>query len=141
MGTILIPELSKKNPYKIDKHRYYELKHFCLQYNHWKDMVEMYHEMANTSYNVIFVSSKPATNQASKTERTALECAAYDSLIDLVDRVAEETDPELGNYILIGVTEGLPYDILKLRYNIPCCRDTYYKLYRRFFWILDKVRE
>ena len=30
------PELSKRNPYKLDKHRYYELKHFCLQYPDWK---------------------------------------------------------------------------------------------------------
>lgn len=26
------PELSEKNPYWIERHRYYELKHFCLQY-------------------------------------------------------------------------------------------------------------
>ena len=29
------PELSKKNKYYISKHRYYELKHFCLQYPEW----------------------------------------------------------------------------------------------------------
>ena len=29
-------ELSKKNPYYISKHRYYELKHFCRQYDEWK---------------------------------------------------------------------------------------------------------
>ena len=32
MGTTLRAELSEKNPYWIEKHRYYELKHFCLQY-------------------------------------------------------------------------------------------------------------
>lgn len=26
------PELSLKNPYYLPRHRYYELKHFCLQY-------------------------------------------------------------------------------------------------------------
>ena len=36
MATILRPELSPKNKYYIDKHRYYELKHFCLQYSEWK---------------------------------------------------------------------------------------------------------
>ena len=29
-------EISKKNPYWIPKHRYFELKHFCLQYPDWK---------------------------------------------------------------------------------------------------------
>ena len=36
MGTEIRPELSDKNPYWIGKHRYYELKHFCLQYPIWK---------------------------------------------------------------------------------------------------------
>ena len=36
MVTVLRPELSPKNKYHIDKHRYYELKHFCLQYSEWK---------------------------------------------------------------------------------------------------------
>ena len=30
------PDISKKNPYWIDRERYYELKHFCLQYRYWK---------------------------------------------------------------------------------------------------------
>ena len=29
-------QLSAKNPCHIPKHRYYELKHFCLQYPDWK---------------------------------------------------------------------------------------------------------
>ena len=44
-------------------------------------------------------------------------------------------------YILKGVTEGWSYDILKARSNIPCCKDVYYNLYRRFFWLLNKARD
>lgn len=36
MATTIRPELSEKNPYWIEKHRYYELKHFCLQYPIWR---------------------------------------------------------------------------------------------------------
>lgn len=32
MSTTIRPEVSEKNQYWIEKHRYYELKHFCLQY-------------------------------------------------------------------------------------------------------------
>lgn len=32
MGTVIRPETSKKNKYWIPRHRYHELKHFCLQY-------------------------------------------------------------------------------------------------------------
>jgi len=36
MGTTIKPELPDKNKHYIEKHRYYELKHFCLQYQAWK---------------------------------------------------------------------------------------------------------
>lgn len=57
------------------------------------------------------------------------------------ERLAIATDAELSNYILKGVTEGWSYDILKARSNIPCCKDVYYNLYRRFFWLLNKARD
>ena len=36
MGTNIRPEISKKNQYWISKPRYYELRHFCLQYPNWR---------------------------------------------------------------------------------------------------------
>ena len=36
MGTVIRPEVSNKKEYWISRHRYYELKHFCLQYGEWK---------------------------------------------------------------------------------------------------------
>lgn len=36
MSTTVRSEISKKNIYWIEQHRYYELKHFCLQYPLWK---------------------------------------------------------------------------------------------------------
>ena len=32
MAHDIRPEVSQKNPFWIGKHRYYELKHFCLQF-------------------------------------------------------------------------------------------------------------
>ncbi len=28
-----------------------------------------------------------------------------------------------------------------IRAGIPCCKDVYYDLYRRFFWLLSKERQ
>lgn len=70
MSTVIRPELSKSSKYWIDRHRYYELKHFVT-----------------------------------------------------------------------GVTSGVSYDFLKSRLDIPCCKETYYDLYRRFFWLLDRERK
>ena len=36
MGTSIRPEVSSKKEYWLSRHRYYELKHFCLQYPEWK---------------------------------------------------------------------------------------------------------
>ena len=36
---------------------------------------------------------------------------------------------------------GISYDHLKARTGIPCCKDVYYDLYRRFFWLLSKERQ
>lgn len=39
MSTLIRPEISKNNEYWIPRHRYYELKHFCLQYREWVKIV------------------------------------------------------------------------------------------------------
>ena len=39
----------------------------------------------------------------------------YSERTDMVERVAEQTDRELAEYILKAVTEGWSYDILKAR--------------------------
>ena len=36
MSTVIRNEISKKNRYYISKHRMLELKHFCLQYEEWR---------------------------------------------------------------------------------------------------------
>ena len=49
MGTTIRPELSEKNPYWIEKHRYYELKHFCLQYPIWRKTYSALDGLTNRS--------------------------------------------------------------------------------------------
>lgn len=74
------------------------------------------------------------------TSRYAIARAYYADRMNMLERVANFTNPELAEYLLKGITEGWSYDILKARLNIPCCKDIYYDLYRRFFWLLDKER-
>lgn len=138
MGTTLRPELSEKNPYWIEKHRYYELKHFCLQYPIWRKAYSALDGLTNHSTDLpIFV----ATNTVSDpTARCAMAKVFYAERTSMVQRVAEETDPVLAPYILKAITEGWSYDILKARLNIPCSKEVYYDLYRRFFWLLNKER-
>lgn len=139
MGTTIRPELSEKNPYWLEKHRYYELKHFCLQYPIWR---KAYAALDGFSSRPIELAmSVVDSTPGDPTARCALAKIFYSDRTDMIQRVAEATDPVLGNYVLKAVTEGLSYDILKARLEIPCCKDTYYELYRRFFWLLSKERK
>lgn len=139
MGTVIRAELSKKNPYWIDKHRYYELKHFCMQYPLWK---KTYVSLGyiNSHRNSIELSRSP-NYVSNPTEKISILRASLMEKIKMVENAAVETDRELAQYIIYGVTEGISYDTIRVRYNIPCCKDMYYENYRKFFWVLSKYRD
>lgn len=138
MGTTIRPELSEKNPYWIERHRYYELKHFCLQYPIWKKAHSALDGLAKRPADLVLFSGQQ--HLGDPTARCAEAKIFYSDRMDLVKLVAEETDAVLGTYILQAVTNGISYDCLKARLDIPCCKDVYYDLYRRFFWLLNKER-
>lgn len=138
MATLIRPEISEKSKYWIDKHRHYELRHFCLQYPNWKKEYTMY---ATPSIGSSAAERLPSTNiPGDPTGKYAMECAYYSERIKMIEQAARKADEELHMYILKGVTEGLSYTNLKSRLSIPCSKDTYYDRYRRFFWILNKSR-
>ena len=138
MSTDLKPELSEKNEYYVEKHRYYELKHFCLQYPIWKKAYVALDGYSSRSLDIIKSSM---SNQVSDPVLKCVEARLfYRERMNIVEEVAKETSEDLYGYILKGVTEGVSYNYLKARLEIPCCRDVYYKLYRRFFWLLNKAR-
>ena len=138
MGTTIRPELSEKNEYWVEKHRYYELKHFCLQYPIWKKAYLALDGLSKRPADLVAIQ---ATNTISDpTAKCAEAKAFYSERMNMIENVANETCLELSGYILKAVTEGFSYDHLKARLDIPCSKDTYYKLYRRFFWLLNKAR-
>ena len=138
MATLIRAEISTKNKYWIDKHRHYELKHFCLQYPGWK---KAYAEYDNPSMPSSMIERMPTDNRpGDPTAKRAMMKVQYSEKIDLLEKIAMETDRYLGSYILKAVTENLSYTYLKARLEIPCSRDTYYDRYRKFFWLLNKAR-
>ena len=139
MTAIARSELSKRNKYWIEKHRYYELKHFCLQYPIWKKKCS----------EIKIASSRPSDELTSigrsgysdPTGNQAVNIAMYSDWIKLVEGIASVVDPGLYDYILKGVTENVSYTYLRAKHNIPCSRNTYYDRYRRFFWLLDAKKK
>ena len=139
MATVIRPEISEKSKYYIDKHRYYELKHFCLQYKEWKKAY------ASCNESIIFtagIERMPSGNLPSDlTAKYALKKLQHGSRIKLIERIAMEADEFLYPYLLKAVTEGLSYTHLKAKLDIPCGRDMYYDRYRKFFWLLSEARD
>lgn len=139
MATIIRPEVSLKNKYYIDKHRHYELKHFCLQYPEWKKAYAIFDD---SSISLSTIERIPTSNlPGDPTAKRAMMKARYSERIGLIEKIAMETDRCLHNYILKAVTENLSYTYLKTRLDIPCSRDMYYDRYRRFFWLLSEARQ
>ena len=135
---VMRPELSVKNKYYIDRHRYYELKHFCLQYKQWKKTYSMLQDLALAKTNL---SGMPGSSDISDVTATcAIRKAELATKIKMVESAAMSADKELWYYIVKAVTEGLAYTQLKMMFDIPCSRDTYYDRYRKFFWLLNDMR-
>lgn len=138
MATMIRPELSIKNKYRLDKHRHYELKHFCLQYPEWKRAYASFDDVSMPLSTIERVSTSNLPGDP--TAKRALMKTNYAEKIDLIEKAAMETDRYLCDYILKAVTENLSYSHLKSKLGIPCGKDMYYDRYRKFFWLLSELR-
>lgn len=139
MSTDIRPEISNKNKYWISRHRYYELKHFCLQYPEWKNFYSrLENNIGPKSVNIGSYVLKSGFRDT--TADIAILKTEYSEKMKLIERLVKETDCELADYIFKAVTEAKPFSYLQTHMNIPCGRDTFYDRYRKFFWLLSKVR-
>lgn len=133
------PELSIKNEFRIEKHRYYELKHFCLQYPIWKKAYNSLNGLSRKTDNSnIF---RHSNNVSNPTERIGVAMANYSKKMNMITETAEKVDKIMAPYLVRGVTQGESYDAMRTRIGVPCCRDTYYELYRQFFYELNRIRD
>lgn len=138
MSTVIRPEISKQSPYYISKHRYYELRHFCLQYPEWRSAYYSLDGYAKaSSEEKIFTGGAAGDPTAS----IAVSRIYYLKRMKLVERTAREADAVLARFLVKCVTEGLSYEQIRAREPIPCGKDFFYETYRRFFWLLDKARQ
>lgn len=136
MGTTVRARLSTNNKYYVETHRYYELKHFCLQYNNWR---REYNHLDG-----LYKGGEDIDGDREYKDPTydiAAKRILYFDKMKMVEQTAIAADADISSYILKGVTEGRSYNYLKTTLDIPCGKDLYYDRYRRFFWLLDKLRD
>lgn len=135
MATDIRPETSKKNKYWISKHRYYELLHWCRQYDEWWD-----EKCALLGINQTNLTDEKivTNNKYSPVENLVIKIEKLNKKIETLQDTAKEADAELSDYIIFSVTQGVGYTNLKMIKDIPCSKNYFYESYRRFFWLLDK---
>lgn len=138
MATNVRPEVSKRNPYYIERERYYELKHFCRQYPIWK---KAYAALDGLSKRPADLEALRSSQKGDPTVRCVEARDAYASKIEMVEKCAKETTSDLYSYLMSYVTKGDAYSVLKVRDHIPCCKDVFYDIVRKFFWLLSKTRD
>ena len=129
--------LSTKNPYYLTKHRFYEVYHYAMQYQEWKDEYRTAEQtMRGIAYDGVKVKS---SGSGDALERVAIRLTELSEKIEMLEAVARETDKDLAEYILRGVTdEQVTYNYLSMVLHIPCSRNTYYSLRRKFYWLLSE---
>ena len=101
--------------YELSRHRFAELKHYCLQYPEWK-----------AQYILLDKKTLPRPE-------TAIPKTEYLRAIELIETTAMDTDVKLGQYILESVTRDVSVKLLG-----PPCDPEEFDFYRRkFFWLLN----
>ena len=113
--------MSERIENKLSKHRFYELKHFCLQYQEWK---KLYFSLGGFPRNVL----DPPSDTTSKDGGIR---ALLFYRMQLVEITCTETNRLYSQVLFKIVTEST---------SAP--KDPYLrKLYYDFFWLLDKKRD
>lgn len=138
MSTLIRPEISKRNDNWISKHRYYELKHFCLQYPEWKRKLQEANYIHSSS--IVKLDGKVQIEYVDKVGDEAVRLEKYKRKVNMVEEACNMADPELQLYLLKALTEGVTFEYLKMVMKMPCGRSSFYKAYRKAFWILDKIK-
>lgn len=134
MSTVVRPDVGYKNPYYISKERYYELKHFCLQYFDYKRRMAI--EAPKYPLESMIVIRHTNIRSSDPTGLIASNRALYGHYIDIIDHCCQEAGGDICDWIHKAVTLGKSYATL----NPPCSKAYFYKRYRKFFWLLDKCR-
>ena len=135
MGTVVRSEVSEKNLYFISKHRFYELKHFCLQYPDWmKARSEIDGLPGRSAWTNEHVEGGMVSNP---TATFAGKRLYYSERIEMVEDAVKRAAGDLYVWMMRSVTTGVSYAKL----SPPCCKEVWYAAYRRFFWLLDKARK
>lgn len=139
MGTKIRPEVSEKNLYWISKHRYYELKHFCMQYPEWE---KAYHSLDGyPKKSAAIIANRSGEHTTDPTAMYAEARAHFQWRMGMVDNAARMAAGDYWVLLKMAVILEISYEKMEAQNGgMPISKDMWYVMYRKFFWLLDKVR-
>ena len=139
MSTVIRPEISERSAFYISKHRYYELKHFCLQYPEWREKLK---QIDGLIVNLDrFAAGAKGGGYSDPTALYAEARVFLSQRMEMVDRAAEKACGYLAKAMIESVTHGISYEKMAARGLVCCGKEAWYAAYRKFFWLLDKSRK
>lgn len=125
----------QKGKYYLDKHIYYSTIHYAYNYNEWKKQLS---GLTDTSKAITYSDMPKGFNP--EADPTADLVARRIKILDRIlpiEEAAKEAGDDLWEYILLGaVNEEVSYIHMKTLKNIPCGKNAFYEMRRKFYWIL-----
>lgn len=126
----------KLDKYGISGKRFKELSGFCEQYPDWKKELDSMND-AIKSPRIDGIGAFGGETSDS-TANIAVRRHILSEKCSLIEKTAEQADPDLAKYIIDSVCYELPLRYLMCVENMPCSRSAFYDTRRYFFYLLDK---
>lgn len=129
-------EISKNNLYWIPRHRYRELKNWCMQYHEWEEEYSA----------CVYLTSKiprgeKSSNVSDPTSKMAVHMRELKKKMDLIENICKEVAPRYAMTLLVSIINGTMYDTcVTINPALPS-RSEWYKARRKFFYILSQKRD
>lgn len=149
MGStkIVRAKISKKGVYEkywIPKERYMELLWFCRQYPEWRNAQR---EITITHSPGFLMAARNGMDPSDPTFKAAEKFERYAKKVRtiayaLTDTVGDmEDDATLETALIYTVCFCKPFQWIQTHLKLPYSRASYYRIYRKFFWCLDKRKD
>ena len=117
--------------YGISKHRYQELKAFCLQYGEKKSKIRY-----DLQKGIQYSNMPKGTGIGNPVEEQVIKNEMYKRDCSMIEEAAVRANPGLWKYIVKSVTLGIPYEYVEYDEELGriTVGKTEFNAYRRLFY-------
>ena len=121
--------------YALDKNEFLNAKYYALRYNKWRDE---YEALEDTGRGIRYDKEKVQTSgDYDPVQENGIRRAELAKKLEIIEQTVKEVDKDLYQWILQGVTdEFATYTYLRMTKNMPCGDQKYYRLRRKFYYLL-----